>query len=83
MRPLLEATARLVFQLTAVSFPESFAPGDVYDLLARTQQYFRDLQNPARAFDLQDFGCRNQDLSGFFTSVSREQFFAAWKLLLL
>ena len=35
MRPLLEATARLVFQLTAVAFPESFASGDVYDLLAR------------------------------------------------
>ena len=82
MRPLLEATARLVFQLTAVSFPESFASGDVYDLLARVQQYFRALQNPACAFDLQDLGCRNQDLPGFFTSVSREQFFAAWKLLL-
>ena len=83
MRPLLEATARLVFQLTASAFSESFASGDVCDLLARIQTFFRDLQNPDCAFDLQDLGCRNQDLSGFFTSVSREQFFAAWKLLLL
>ena len=83
MRPLLEATARLVFQLTAIAFPESFASGDVSDLLARIQTFFRDMQNPESAFELQDLGCRNQDLSGFFTNVSREQFLAAWKLLLL
>ena len=41
------------------------------------------MQNPDSAFDLQDLGCRNQDLSGFITNASREQFFAAWKLLLL
>ena len=72
-RPLLEATARLVFQLTSIAFPESFASGDVYDLLSRIKTFFSTLQNPDCAFDLQDLGCRNQDLSGFFTSVSREQ----------
>ena len=42
---LLEASARLLYQLTAIAFPESFASGDVYELL-RVQDCFSHLQDP-------------------------------------
>ena len=43
MRPLLEATARLLYRLFDVAFPLAFvANGDVYDLLTRVRKFFQE-----------------------------------------
>ena len=82
MRPLLEAVAKLIFQLTAVTFPEAFASGDVYDLIREIQVFFARIDEQPDNPEFQDIMCRNQDLSGFFTSVSAQQFHDGWEFLL-
>ena len=74
MRPLLEATAKLILQLCAVAFPLAFDKGDVFKLIKTIQSFFADTEQ----FRIH---CRNQDLSGFFTSIAPCQFHKAWKLL--
>ena len=51
IKPLLEATAKLLYALTALAFPNSFAQGDVYKLMAQIHEYFLrdfclDIQKP-------------------------------------
>ena len=67
MRPLLEATSRLLHRICSLAFPRAFSKGDVYELLRQVREFF-------------EFGtaeplhCRNQDLAGFFNSISQSQF---------
>ena len=63
LRPLLEATARLLHRLIALAFPHSFAKGE--------QDFLKNSSDEA-------MHCRNQSLSGFFTSISTTQFQHAW-----
>ena len=42
MRPLLEATARLLYRLPAIAFPLAFAKGDVYDFVTRVRKFFQE-----------------------------------------
>ncbi|OLP80747.1 hypothetical protein AK812_SmicGene38798 [Symbiodinium microadriaticum] len=53
------------------SFPQSFAKGDVYALITEVQDFLKNSSDDA-------VHCRNQDLSGFFTSISTAQFQHAW-----
>ena len=75
MRPLLEATSRLLQRICAIAFPGSFARGDVYQLLQQLREF---LEQAAEG----PLHCRNQDLAGFFTSISKTQFMKAWSLTL-
>ena len=75
MRPLLEATSRLLHRICSLAFPRAFSKGDVYELLRQVREFF-------------EFGtaeplhCRNQDLAGFFNSISQSQFLQAWRITL-
>ena len=42
MRPLLEATARLLYSLCAIAFRLAVAKGGVYDLLTRVRKFFQE-----------------------------------------
>ena len=37
MRPLLEATSRLLHRLCSIAFPQAFEKGGVYELLSQVQ----------------------------------------------
>ena len=77
MRPLLEATSRLLHRICSLAFPRAraFSKGDVYELLRQVREFF-------------EFGtaeplhCRNQDLAGFFNSISQSHFLHAWRITL-
>ena len=76
-RALLEASARLLYQLTAIAFPESFASGDVYEML-RAQDCFSHLQDP------NGLGLSQSGHLGFFHKcIAGSIFPQAWKLYLL
>ena len=75
MRPLLEATSRLLHRLCSIAFPQAFAKGDVYELLSQVRDFFEQgTAEPLR--------CRNQDLAGFFNSIAKPQFLQAWRITL-
>ena len=75
MRPLLEATSRLLHRICSLACPRACSKGDVYELLRQVREFF-------------EFGtaeplhCRNQDLAGFFNSISQSQFLHAWRITL-
>eukprot|EP00439_Symbiodinium_sp_Y106_P078365 s684_g17.t1 len=75
MRPLLEATSRLLHRLCSIAFPQAFAKGDVHELLSQVRTFFEQgTAEPLR--------CRNQDLAGFFNSIAKPQFLQAWRITL-
>eukprot|EP00439_Symbiodinium_sp_Y106_P062315 s2134_g9.t1 len=75
MRPLLEATSRLLRRLCNIAFLHAFAKGDVYELLGQVGAFFEQgAAEPLR--------CRNQDLAGFFNSIAKPQFLQAWRITL-
>ena len=73
MLPLLEATSRLLHRICSLAFPQAFSKGYVYELLRQVRDFF-------------EFGtaeplhCRNQDLAGFFNSIS--QYYTPWRITL-
>ena len=71
MRPLLEATARLLHRLTALAFPQPFAKGDVYALIAEVQTFLKNSSDEA-------LHCRNQALVVFSPAFPTAQFRHAW-----
>ena len=73
-RPMLNILARLIFQLIPTACPNHFATGDVYTLLSILRSA------PVDA----DLILVNQDLAGFFTSISIDQdrFLRSWFMLL-
>ena len=73
MRPLLEATARLLYRLCAIAFPSASAKGNVYDVLTRVRNFLQERT-------AETLHCRNQDLSDFFTSISAAQLQQAWNI---
>ena len=75
MRPLLEATSRLLHRICSLAFPQAFSRGDVYELLSQVRDFF---QSGTTA----QLHCRNQDLAGFFNSISQSQFLQAWRITL-
>ena len=75
MRPLLEATSRLLHRICSLAFPQAFSKGDVYELLNQVREFFQ-------SGTTEKLHCRNQDLVGFFNSISQSQFLQAWRITL-
>ena len=73
-RPMLDALAKLLHSTVATACPDAFSGGDLFDLMRSLHEFLRLGHTP--------LDCRNQDLSGFFTSIDKDRFFAPWRLLL-
>ena len=73
-RPMLDALAKLLHSMVATACPDAFSGGDLFDLMRSLHEFLRLGHTP--------LDCRNQDLSGFFTSIDKDRFLAAWRLLL-
>ena len=72
-RPMLDALAKLLHSMVATACPDAFSGGDLFDLMRSLHEFLRLGHTP--------LDCRNQDLSGFFTSIDKDRFLAAWRLL--
>ena len=75
MRPLLEATSRLLHRICSLAFTQAFSKGDVYELLNQVREFFQ-------SGTTEKLHCRSQDLAGFFNSISQSQFLQAWRITL-
>ena len=73
-RPMLDALAKLLHSMVATACPDAFSGGDLFDLMRSLHEFLRLGHTP--------LDCRNQDLSGFFISIDKGRFLAAWRLLL-
>ena len=73
-RPMLDALAKLLHSMVATACPDAFSGGDLFDLMRSLHEFLCLGHTP--------LDCRNQDLSGFFTSIDKDRFLAAWRLLL-
>ena len=73
-RPMLDALAKLLHSMVATACPDAFSGGDLFDLMRSLHEFLRLGHTP--------LDCRNQDLSGFFTSIDKDRFLAAWRPLL-
>ena len=75
MRPLLEATSRLLHRLCSVAFPQAFAKGDVYELLSQVRDFLsKALPNHCDA--------TTRIWPDFFNSIAKPQFLQAWRITL-
>ena len=73
-RPMLNCTAKLIYNLLPQAFPHNLARGDVFDLIKLLKDTdFDSLPTPR---------IHNQDLAGFFTSIDTDRFIASWRLTL-
>ena len=73
-RPMLNCTAKLIYNLLPQAFPHNLAKGDVFDLIKLLKDTdFDSLPTPR---------IHNQDLAGFFTSIDTDRFIASWRLTL-
>ena len=73
-RPMLDALAKLLHSMVATACPDAFSGGDLFDLMRSLHEFL--------LLGHTHLDCRNQDLSGFFTSIDKDRFLAAWRLLL-
>ena len=75
-RPMLNALAKLLYQLVPEACPNHFALGDVYTLLSHLKTFAQ--SHPSIA----PLRISNQDLAGFFISIDVPRFLTAWNLVL-
>ena len=73
-RPMLDALAKLLHSMVATACPDAFSGGDLFELMRSLHEFL------SLGHTYLDY--RNQDLSGFFTSIDKDRFLAAWRLLL-
>ena len=67
--------ALYILHRIATHLPEdAFSGGDLFDLMRSLREFLRLGHTP--------LDCRNQDLSGFLTSIDKDRLLAAWRLLL-
>ena len=71
---MLDALAKLLHSMVATACPDAFS--------FRAATSSRSLPEFLRLGHT-PLDCRNQDLSGFFNSIDKDRFLAAWRLLFI
>ena len=82
-RSLWEAFADILFLMIRQACPDAMGEGSGITQLQQIQQHFRHLaqQTSQDIADREELTCVNQDLAGFFTSISSERFLDSYHLL--
>ena len=75
---LWEALADVLQLMTQQACPDAFHQGDGITQLTQTAAF---LQESDKQHDPNNYILFNQDLAGFFTSVDKDRFFAAYSIL--
>ena len=83
-RVLWESFADVLSLMVRQACPDSLGEGSGVNQLQLIKQHFRNLSETTRQEDMtrEDITCMNQDLAGFFTSISSDRFIDSYHLLL-
>ena len=83
-RMLWESFADVLSLMVRQACPDSLGEGSGVNQLQLIKQHFRNLSETTRQEDMtrEDITCMNQDLAGFFTSISSDRFIDSYHLLL-